>query len=92
MADIHVPVQRTGRPPMYPELQDRDWLHARYVVEGLSQERIAELIDFGCTHKTVGNWLRRHGIPARPRGVRAPATRPGWAEGQTQMPRKRGSW
>ena len=55
-----------GRPPKYPELQDADWLRARYVTEGLSTIEIAEMLDFDCAPTTVGNWLRKHGIPARP--------------------------
>ena len=58
---------RRGRSP-YPELKDRDWLYARYWGDGLSAERIAELIDFDCTNDAVLVALKRHGIKVRPAG------------------------
>lgn len=70
-----------GRPPKYPELQDPEWLRARYVVDGLSADQIAEMIDFDCTTTTVRNWLRRHGIPLRPSTEQAPNGRRGWRQG-----------
>ena len=68
--------------PLYPELRDADWLRARYVDEGLSQDQIAELLGFECARATVGQWLRRHGIPARPISAGAPHGRPRWTEGR----------
>lgn len=47
----------------YPELHDADWLRAR-VREGLSDDKIAELIDFGVSRQAVYAARHRHGIPA----------------------------
>ena len=43
-----------------------EWLHQKYVVEGLGCPDIAKLT--GRDSKTVWYWLRKHGIPTRPRG------------------------
>lgn len=74
----------------YPELQDPAWLRARYVEDGLSLDGIAELVDFDCSAVTVGYWMRKHGIPARPRTSRAPAGRSVWTEGRAAASTVRG--
>lgn len=59
------PGQRTP----YRQLEDKDWLHARYVDDGLSILEITRLVG-ARTVKPVGRALRRHNIPARPPGRR----------------------
>lgn len=49
------------------ELEDRDWLYAKYVGEGLSSTEIGKSL--GVSNKAVSWWLKRHEIPARPRGA-----------------------
>ena len=62
--------------PRYPELQDPDWLRARYIDEGLSADQIAEMLGFECASQSVLYWLRKHNIPARPQAAPAPHGRP----------------
>lgn len=50
-------------PVAFPELVDRDWLHARYVTDELSLRQIAVLV--GCKNVTVSKWLKKHSIPVR---------------------------
>jgi hypothetical protein len=45
---------------------DRDWLHQKYIVEGLDCPSIATLLE--CDPKTVWKYLHDCGIPTRPRG------------------------
>lgn len=52
--------QRTQKPV------DRDWLYQKYIVEGISADEIAVLVDRD--PKRVWEWLRDYGIPTRPRG------------------------
>lgn len=44
----------------------REWLHQKYIVEGLGAPEIAALV--GRNSKRVWEWLRDYGIPTRPRG------------------------
>jgi len=46
-----------------PLWQDREWLRRHYVDEGLTMRQMGRVA--GCTHTTIGKWLRRHGIPTR---------------------------
>ena len=64
------PIAKPGRPLVYPELGDAEWLRARYVDDGLSADKIAELVDFDCHRQSVWNALCRHGIPRRKGGAR----------------------
>jgi len=41
----------------YPELNDREWLHKQYIVEGRSGEKIAQKL--GCSEKLVYSALNR---------------------------------
>jgi hypothetical protein len=45
-------------------LDDKSWLEARYVTEGLSLEAIADQV--GCQPSWILNAMDRHGIPRRP--------------------------
>lgn len=45
----------------------KEWLHQKYIVEDMGTPAIAKVA--GCDGKTVYYWLRKHGIPTRPRGV-----------------------
>jgi 5-methylcytosine-specific restriction endonuclease McrA len=47
-------------------MNDRGWLHQKYVTEGLDCTQIARIV--GRDSKTVWSWLKAHGIPTRPRG------------------------
>ncbi|MCD6148534.1 helix-turn-helix domain-containing protein [bacterium] len=49
---------------IHPELYDEKWLRQKYIEEGLSMERIAQLI--GTTSSVVHLALRRCGIPSHP--------------------------
>lgn len=51
---------------MAGELQDSEWLNARYVVEQLTLPQIAKLV--GVTQSGVHHALVRHGIPRRRKG------------------------
>jgi hypothetical protein len=53
--------QRTTKPV------SRDWLHQKYVVEGLDCTKIGKLV--GRNSKRVYEWLKNLGIPTRPRGL-----------------------
>lgn len=46
-----------------------DWLHQQYVDLGLDCVQIGKIV--GRDPKTVWAWLRKHGIPTRPRGGNA---------------------
>lgn len=41
---------------------DRDWLYQKYVVEGLTQKQVGQLI--GVTATTICKWLKKYEIPA----------------------------
>jgi transposase len=43
-----------------PKYRDREWLHQKYVIGGLTQKEIAETYNIGQT--TVSDWLNKHGI------------------------------
>lgn len=45
---------------------DRDWLYQKYIIEGLSCPQIGKLVNRDGS--TIRHWLRKHGIPTRPRG------------------------
>lgn len=47
-------------PIRFPELHDRDWLHARCVDDRLPADKIAEML--GCSAHTVKGWRARHGL------------------------------
>lgn len=49
----------------HPQLQDSEWLRAKYVEEGRSTREVAALV--GCSSQSISEALRRHGIPARDR-------------------------
>lgn len=50
----------------HPGAPDEDWLRARYLVDGLSTQLIAEQL--GCSSQYIRDTMRRYGIPLRPRG------------------------
>lgn len=50
----------------YPELNDREWLHQRYVVDGLATTHIASQL--GCESGAVKRALKRFDIPIVRRG------------------------
>ena len=59
-------------PDVAARLDDRDWLVARYVDEGLSGNAVGRLI--GVSGTTIRDALAVHGIPRRPSGGnRAPS-------------------
>jgi transcriptional regulator with XRE-family HTH domain len=43
--------------------RDEEWLHEKYVDEGLTQSEISELA--GCGQHTISRWLREHNINTR---------------------------
>ena len=43
--------------------QDPEWLHQKYIGEGLSTYQMGCLAE--CDRNTISRWLRRHGIPIR---------------------------
>lgn len=45
---------------------DREWLYQKYVVEGVSSNRIAKMVNRD--PKRVWEWLKNYGIETRPRG------------------------
>lgn len=49
--------------------KDKDWLVKAYVTEGLTLQEIADACE--CSAMTINQWLRKHGIPSRPRGRRS---------------------
>jgi transposase-like protein len=66
------PVPGTRRTaPGTERLDDREWLRARHLEEGLSCQQIAEAL--GCSAMTVHRALRQHGIGTRPPGNRRAA-------------------
>lgn len=46
---------------------DREWLYQKYITENLDCPQIGKLVDRD--PKTVWYWLKKHGIPTRPRGT-----------------------
>ena len=66
--DAPIPERRLTREESDRLLDDRDWLEARYLDDGLSLTRLARLL--GCGRKTLSSALVRHGIPRRPPGSR----------------------
>ena len=62
--------RRGSKATKYPELDDRAWLTGRYVTDGASLAAIAD--EVGCSPKTVGDALARHGIPIRPSNPQRP--------------------
>lgn len=48
------------------EYNSKEWLHENYAVKGLSTGDIAKIANVN--QKTVHKWLRKYGIPTRPRG------------------------
>ena len=60
-----------GEPPCRdgPKMIPKEQLHELYIVQGRSTTEIGRQL--GVTDVTIGNWLRRYGIQARPR--RCPA-------------------
>jgi len=48
-------------------LHSADWLRQKYLVEELSTYDIAKIV--GCDPKTVYSWVKKFGIPTRPRGL-----------------------
>jgi len=67
---------------MMPEKKYRDesWLHEQYVNRGRTMVDIGN--EFGITAMSIQNWLDKHNIPTRPRGV--------FKDGVKAMPRHRG--
>jgi len=55
-----------GSVPNEPLYRDYAWLHAEYVENGRTMAGIAK--QFGVTAMTIHGWLKKHGIPTRPRG------------------------
>ena len=45
---------------------NNNWLYQKYIVEKLSTIEIGKLCN--CWDAVIGNWLKRHNIPVRPRG------------------------
>lgn len=45
---------------------EREWLHQKYIVEGLSCPAIGKLVNRDGS--TIRHWLLKYGIPTRPRG------------------------
>lgn len=45
---------------------DKDWLYQKYITEGLDCVQIGNLVRRD--PKTIIYWMRKHGIPTRPRG------------------------
>tara|TARA_R100000152_G_C6674070_1_gene109645 strand:- start:368 stop:703 length:336 start_codon:yes stop_codon:yes gene_type:complete len=56
-------VVKREQDPLY---KDKDWLHEKYVVEGLPCSAIGNM--FGLSPMTIYKWLKKHDIPTRPRG------------------------
>jgi len=61
---LRVGVRRESR---YPQLDDREWLHERYVEQGMTQAELAAAI--GCSRSAVALAMDRLGVPARPNKV-----------------------
>lgn len=55
------------RQSKYPQLDDRSWLEARYVTDGMTQGQIAQVV--GCSRSAVALAMDRLGIQARPTKV-----------------------
>jgi len=53
--------------PKHPALLDKAWLEQKYLVEGMSQVRIAKSLGIKA-YRIVAIALRQHGIPIRGRG------------------------
>ena len=49
-----------------PLYRDADWLHRAYVEERRTMANIAS--EFGVSAMTIHGWIKKHGIPSRPRG------------------------
>jgi transposase len=48
------------------EIPGREWLYQKYIIEGLSANEIAVIVNRNS--KRVWEWLKQAGIPTRPRG------------------------
>jgi len=60
--DIETRAARVRTPD--ERLENKKWLQEQYVAEGNSQAEIAQRCN--CGQKTVGRWLKKHGIETRP--------------------------
>ena len=52
-------------PSLTPELNDKEWLYDRYIVQNTSYQLIGE--GLGCSVSAVQGAIKRHGIPSRDR-------------------------
>jgi transposase len=43
--------------------ENKDWLHEKYVKDGLTQKEIADIV--GCSQHTISRWIRKHNIDTK---------------------------